>query len=240
MDVSGTCTDNAGHTSAAKAFKIKYDKTPPSLSGVVSQVGNKFALLKWKISSDVTSVRVVRKPGRAGEAETVVYSGKADFYKDTGIDNRTQYEYRVSAADEAANATAEQPATAMPLPPLFNPASGARVRAPVVFEWLGIAKATYYNVQVWCGKRKILTAWPKKPRLVVPRKGKFIGRRYTLPRASCRWYVWPGFGRFADRRYGRLAGQSTFRVIRANGSRAQARGAAARASPASRRRGPRA
>ena len=111
---------------------------------------------------DVSSVRVVRAPGRAGETETVVYTGKADFYKDTGIDNRTQYEYRVSAADEAANATPEQKATAMPLPPLYNPAQGARVRSPIVFEWLGIEKATYYNVQVWCRGKKMLTAWPKK------------------------------------------------------------------------------
>lgn len=212
--VSGTCRDKAGHESAAKAFRLKYDATPPSLSTVIAQVGNKFALLKWKISPDVSSVRVVRAPGRAGEAESVVYNGRADFYKDTGIDNRAQYEYRVSAADEAANATPEQKAVAMPLPPLYNPARGARVRSPIVFEWLGVEKATYYNVQVWCRGRKMLTAWPKKPRLVVPRQGKFAGRAYTLPRTQCRWHVWPGFGRFADRRYGRMAGQSTFVLTR--------------------------
>ena len=212
--VSGTCRDKAGHESAAKAFRLKYDATPPSLSTVIAQVGNKFALLKWKISPDVSSVRVVRVPGRAGETETVVYAGKSDFYKDTGIDNRTQYEYRVSAADEAANATPEQKATAMPLPPLYNPAQGARVRSPIVFEWLAVEKATYYNVQVWCRGRKMLTAWPKTSRLVVPRHGKFAGRAYTLPRTSCRWLVWPGFGRLAERRYGKLAGQSTFVLTR--------------------------
>ena len=212
--VSGTCRDKAGHESAAKAFRLKYDATPPSLSTVIAQVGNKFALLKWKISPDVSSVRVVRVPGRAGETETVVYAGKSDFYKDTGIDNRTQYEYRVSAADEAANATPEQKATAVPLPPLYNPAQGARVRSPIVFEWLAVEKATYYNVQVWCRARKMLTAWPKTSRLVVPRHGKFAGRAYTLPRTSCRWLVWPGFGRLAERRYGKLAGQSTFVLTR--------------------------
>ena len=175
--VSGTCRDKAGHESVAKVFRLKYDATPPSLTTVVAQVGNKFALLKWKISTDVASVRVVRAPGRTGETETVVYTGKADFFKDTGIDNRTQYEYRVSAADEAANATPEQKATAMPLPPLYNPAQGARVRSPIVFEWLGVEKATYYNLQVWCRGRKMLTAWPKKTRLVVPRQGKFAGQR---------------------------------------------------------------
>lgn len=208
--VTGTCTDHAGHTSAPKTFTIKYDATPPSLSDVVAQVGNRFALLKWRISTDVASVRVTRAPGRAGEAQTVIYSGRADFYKDTGIDNRTKYEYRVTAADEAANATPEAVATAVPLPPLYNPAAGARVRTPIVFEWLSIPRATYYNVQVWCRGKKILTAWPKRPRLVVPARGKFAGRKYVLPFGSCRWYVWPGHGRFVEKRYGRLAGSSTF------------------------------
>ncbi len=214
VTLTGTCRDKAGLTSPERPFKLKYDATPPSLSGVVAQVGNKFALLKWKISTDVATVRVTRSPGKAGEAQTVVYTGKADFFKDTGIDNRTKYEYRVAAADEAANATAELTASAMPLPPLYSPARGARVKAPIVLEWLTVAKATYYNVQVWCGKRKYVTAWPKKARLVLPRVGKVSGVSYTLPRAACRWYVFPGFGRFAERRYGKLAGQSTFVHIR--------------------------
>jgi hypothetical protein len=208
--VSGSCVDRAGHTSALKQQTFKYDATAPTLSGVVAQVGSKFALLKWRISPDVVAVRVVRRPGRAGEEETVVYSGRADFYKDVGIDNRSEYEYRVSAADEAANTTSEQKATVLPLPPLYNPAAGARVRAPIVLEWLAIPKATYYNVQVWCRGRKILTAWPKRPRLVLPVRGKLAGRAYVLPLGSCRWYVWPGYGRFVEKRYGRLAGTSTF------------------------------
>jgi hypothetical protein len=208
--VTGTCTDKAGHTSAPKQQTFKYDATPPSLSGVVAQVGNKFALLKWKLSSDVASVRVTRTPGRGGEASTVVYNGKADFYKDSGIDNRATYEYRVSASDEAANSTPEEKASAVPLPPLFNPSAGARVKAPILLEWLAVPNATFYNVQVWCGRRKILTAWPKRPRLVVPRVGKFAGKKYTLPRGACKWYVWPGHGRLTERRYGRLAGLSTF------------------------------
>ena len=211
--VSGTCTDNAGHTSAPKQHRFKYDATPPSLSNVVVQAGNKFALLKWKISNDVASVRVTRKPGRAGEEQSVVFSGKADFFKDTGIDNRASYEYVVAAADEAANGV-EQKATAVALPALYSPAAGARVRPPIVLEWLSIERATYYNVQVWCKKRKLITTWPKRTRLVIPRRGKLGGRSYVLPRAACRWYVFPGFGRFAERRFGRVAGQSTFVVIR--------------------------
>lgn len=212
--VTGTCVDRAGHTSERREQTFKYDATAPALSEVVAQVGNRFALLKWRISVDVVAVRVVRRPGRGDEEESVVYNGRADFYKDVGIDNRTQYEYRVSAADEAANTTPEQKATVLPLPALYNPAAGARVRTPILLEWLSIARATYYNVQVWCRGRKILTAWPKRTRLVVPRTGILGARRYTLPRGRCRWFVFPGFGRFAEGRYGALAGRSTFVHVR--------------------------
>jgi hypothetical protein len=212
--VSGSCRDNAGHASSEKAFRIKYDATAPSLASVVVQVGNKFALLKWKKSNDVAQVRVLRTPGRAGEAQTVVYTGNADFYKDAGIDNGKRYDYTVTANDEAAN-TVEQKATAVPLPPLYNPAAGARVRGKLLFEWLPVEKATYYNVQIWLGKRKIVSAWPRAPRLVVPARGKLGGRRYALVRGrKYRWYVWPGYGRKVQRRYGRLIGVSTFRYTR--------------------------
>ena len=210
--VAGTCVDKAGHASAPKTFKIKYDTTPPSLSGVVAQVGSKFALLKWKASNDVAMIDVTRTPGRAGEASTVVFHGKADFFKDVGIDNGTKYEYVVVAADPAAN-TVKQTAVATPLPALYAPATGARVRTPVQLEWLPDARATYYNVQIWCGKRKILTAWPTKPRLLLRRRGVVSGHRYLLPKRACRWYVWPGYGKKIDRRYGRLLGSSAFAVI---------------------------
>jgi hypothetical protein len=212
--VSGTCRDRAGHASAEKTFRLKYDATAPSLDKVVVQTGNKFALLKWKMSNDVSQVRVLRAPGRNGEPQSVVYAGVADFYKDAGIDNRKKYEYVVNANDEASNAV-EQKATAVPLPALYNPAAGARVRGKLVFEWLPVERATYYNVQIWLGKRKIVSAWPKSPRLVVPRSGKLGGRRYTLVRGKTyRWYVWPGFGRKVQRNYGKLAGISTFRYVR--------------------------
>lgn len=213
--VSGSCRDNAGHASPDKAFRIKYDATAPSLANVVAQVGNKFALLKWTMSPDVAQIRITRTPGRNGEPQSVVYTGAAaDFYKDAGIDNGKQYEYVVAASDEASN-SAEQKATAVPLPPLYNPAAGARVRGKVVFEWLPVERATYYNVQIWLGKRKIVSAWPRVPRLVVPPRGKLGGRRYALVRGKTyRWYVWPGFGRKVERRYGRMIGVSTFRYRR--------------------------
>ena len=212
--VTGQCRDRAGHVSAEKAFRIKYDATAPSLANVVVQVGNKFALLKWKKSNDVAQIRVARSPGRGEEAQTVVYAGNADFYKDAGIDNGKKYDYSVTALDEASNSV-EQKATAVPLPALYNPAAGARVRGKLVFEWLPVEGATYYNLQIWLGKRKVVSAWPRVPRLVVPQRGKLGGKRYALQRGKTyRWYVWPGRGRKIDRRYGRLIGASSFRYTR--------------------------
>jgi hypothetical protein len=212
--VSGSCRDHAGHTSAEKTFRIKFDATAPSLANVVVQVGNKFALLKWKKSNDVSQIRVLRTPGRGTEPQTVVFTGNADFYKDAGIDNGKKYDYAVTALDEASNSV-EQKATAVPLPALYNPAAGARVRGKLVFEWLPVEGATYYNVQIWLGKRKLISVWPRTTRLVVPQRGKLGGKRYALVRGKTyRWYVWPGRGRKIDRKYGRLIGVSSFRYTR--------------------------
>ena len=90
--------------------------------------------LKWKISNDVASVRVTRKPGRAGEGRGVVFSGKADFFKDTGIDNRASYEYVVAAADEAANGVERPQCRCRALQPGRRRARASAGRARVALD----------------------------------------------------------------------------------------------------------
>jgi hypothetical protein len=64
--------------------------------------------------------------------------------------------------------------------------------------------ATYYNVQLFRGKKKILSRWPKSTHLQLPARWTFNGRVMRLTPGSYRWYVWPGFGKRAAKRYGRL------------------------------------
>jgi large repetitive protein len=97
---------------------------------------------------------------------------------------------------------------------LLTPRGGARVTKPPVLRWRRVARARYYNVQVFRGRQKVLSAWPTRPRLRLAARWRFAGRSRRLTAGSYRWYVWPGYGATSARRYGALLGQSTFVVVR--------------------------
>jgi large repetitive protein len=98
---------------------------------------------------------------------------------------------------------------------LFAPAAGARVTRPPLLRWRTVRRASYYNVQLYRAGRKVLTAWPTRPRLQLRARWKFNGKVQRLGPGVYRWYVWPGYGRASARRYGRMLGTSTFIVARA-------------------------
>ncbi len=70
--------------------------------------------------------------------------------------------------------------------------------------------ASYYNVQVFRGKRKILSTWPTKPRLRLRTRWHYGGQVQRLTAGTYRWYVWPGYGPRGRHRYGKLLGRRTF------------------------------
>jgi large repetitive protein len=92
---------------------------------------------------------------------------------------------------------------------LLAPRAGARVTSPPVLRWRRVARASYYNVQLYRGRVKVLSAWPTSPRLQLGGQWRFLGRQRRLTRGTYRWLVWPRFGR----RYGALLGQRTFTVV---------------------------
>ena len=78
--------------------------------------------------------------------------------------------------------------------------------------WLVTAGASYYNLQLYRGPKKVLSLWPSRPKVQLTRTWQFNGQRYELKQGRYRWYVWPGFGSRARVRYGRAIGNSTFVV----------------------------
>lgn len=46
----------------------------------------------------------------------------------------------------------------------------------------------------------------------LPARWTYNGRRYRLTDGRYRWYVFPGYGRRADKRFGKLLGSSSFVV----------------------------
>ena len=207
--LTGTCTDKAGNT-ASRPVSFKYDDTPPKLSDVTVAVGNGTATLRWTASADVSSVVVERTPGRNGKAPTMVYKGDGRSFTDARLKNGERYRYTLNAVDDAAN-VATASTTAVPLA-LTSPLQGQKLKHPPLLRWSPVPGAGYYNVQLFLGSRKVMSAWPVGTSLKLTETWKFGGRTYRLGKGRYRWYVWPGLGPRKAAKYGKLLGGSSFSI----------------------------
>ena len=216
-NVSGTCTDRAGHTSAPRAFGFKYDDTAPELTKAEVKKGDRFVTLSWAATGGVAAVTVMRAD-LAAAAAAPMYTGTGTSWTDRSVKNGVRYSYVLKVEDAAGNA-ASRTMVATPRPKLYQPARDARLRAraPATFAWEAVPKASYYNFQLHrrVGGRwvKVLTRWPGKPWFALPRRWKAAdGTMSTLASGRYRWYVWPATGLRSQRRYGKLEGSSEFSV----------------------------
>ena len=129
---------------------------------------------------------------------------------DRRLRNGHRYQYLVTATDAAGN-TAKRTLTVMPGPRLLGPRAGVALDHPPLLRWTRIRGADYYNVQVFRGKRKVLSAWPTRPKLRLPATWRYAGHKRRLkPGRRYRWFVWPGEGARQRNEYGRLIGARTF------------------------------
>ena len=139
----------------------------------------------------------------------------------TGL-TRASHAFEVRAIDSAGNVNptpavhrwtiAALPRKAKKVSALFAPTAGARVTSPPLLRWRPVARATYYNVQLYRGRVKVLSAWPIRARLQLRARWTYLGRQRRLVPGAYRWVVWPRFGTASKGRYGALLGQSTFTV----------------------------
>ena len=211
--VGGTCRDRAGNEGTA-SIAIKYDATAPAITMLVPKAGKRSAELIWRATPDTQTVELLRSPGLEGQAESVVFqgSGWAGSYVDENLRAGRTYRYRLNARDAAAN-TAARSVEFVARGALLHPAPGERVRKPPLLVWSAVHRATYYNVVLVRGRR-VFSAWPVRARLQLPSAWTYHGRRYKLRPGVYRWFVWPGRGRLAAGRYGKLLGGSSFVVSR--------------------------
>ena len=170
-------------------------------------------VVTWKLpkDADFDHVVLVRSTARSLQAQKVVYTGRGATYTDRRLSNDVAFRYTLQTVDAAGNRSDGVSATATPHTIyLVKPADGARISASPTLVWVPLGKARYYNVQLYRGSTKVLSAWPSQNRLQVRSSWKFRGRRYRLQAGTYRWYVWPGIGPRRAAKYGRVLGQSTF------------------------------
>ncbi|HEY7538013.1 MAG TPA: hypothetical protein VH721_08480, partial [Gaiellaceae bacterium] len=204
----GTCRDVAGNE-ASKPVEVKFDSTPPKLGKVTVSLRNGLATLRWTASPDTKAVTVLRL-AKGTKKPVTVYRGNKRTFTDKKLKDGVRYSYTITGTDEAGNvATASTVADPRAL---WRPAAGKRLRTPPLLTWAPLAKADYYNVQLYFDGRKVLSEWPKATKLKLQRQWKFGGHRYTLEKGRYRWYVWPGFGARKASKYGKLLGGSAFVV----------------------------
>jgi hypothetical protein len=209
--VTGTCRDVAGNVSQASAFGLRYDATPPTIARVTTATGDEEVRIGWDVA-DATAVELWRSPGLDGASQSVVNRNTDGKIVDRHVRNGRRYDYRLLAVDEAGN-LAMRTFSATPGRRLLSPANGARVDGPPTLRWTDVNGARYYNVQLLRNGRKLLSAWPGKPRFELRRSWRFNGHRFRLrPGRRYTWLVWPGRGKRSRNDYGPLIGRATFTV----------------------------
>jgi hypothetical protein len=202
----------------------------------VGNVGNS-ASYNWTIDATAPETTFAARPGsrttavsatfRFAANERVTFECKLDgaaFARCTSPKSyarlrKTRHTFEVRAIDAAGNidttpavhrwTIAAAPRTVKKASALFAPQAGLRVKAPPLLRWRRVTGAAYYNVQLYRGRVKVLSAWPTRPRLQLRARWTYLGRQQKLSAGSYRWYVWPARSRD---RYSRLLGQSTFIV----------------------------
>ena len=207
----GQCRDAAGHLSAPATVELRYDSTSPARPKVSAKPRGRQLELAWSAGKDVALSEVVRAPGLKGKKAQVVFRGKRNRLVDRKTKAGTRYWYEVKLYDQAGN-VASATVNLKPSAGVYAPAEGAIVRAPPVVAWVAVRGARFYNLQLWLGRRKLLTTWPRDARLKLPKSWRFEGTRRRLVPGRYRLYVWPAFGTAKSPSYGKPVGQVNFVV----------------------------
>jgi len=196
--VTGVCRDRAGNESSA-SVTLRYDATAPVVKKVVpARRPDRYG---W-------FTRPIRFALQGEDATSGIASCDAPRYAGA---NSARASVSGTCRDRAGNVSAPRVVRFKYSRPLLVPKPGLRMRAPVRLQWVKVERANLYNVQLWRGKRKLLSVWPRGTSYRLGRTWAYDGRRYALePGRRYRLYVWPRLGS----RYGRLLGYTYFDVVR--------------------------
>jgi hypothetical protein len=143
----------------------------------------------------------------------LLFRGAGGSFTDRGLKNGKRHRYLITSIDRAGNRSADRASAVPTSKALRSPADGARIGEPPLLLWDGVRRATYYNVQLYRGRNKVMTRWPRTAKLQLTEKWRFDGSRRRLKKGNYTWFVFPGFGERSERRFGKLLGKSSFKVV---------------------------
>jgi hypothetical protein len=210
-------TDAAGNSGAASSYAWTIDATAPETTlGSAPRSGTTAVAATFTFSaSEAASFEC-----KLDDASFAPCTSPRSY----AALSRSGHSFEVRAIDTAGNVEpapaahrwtiAAAPRRVTRTTALLAPQAGARVTSPPLLAWRRAARASYYNVQLFRGSVKVLSSWPTRTRLQLRSRWTYLRRTRKLAAGVYRWYVWPGYGRPAANRYGRLLGQSTFTVVR--------------------------
>lgn len=201
-----------GRQGPTASWNWTIDTVPPApVTGLHAGVGYGSLRLSWTRSPDTDHVVIFRSVGSETTAEQV-YAGSGQAYVERKYVNALEHRYSFISFDKAGNASPPLGLTAGKGAMLLRPHDGATVRRahPPAFRWRAVRKAVFYNVQLWRGKRKVLSAWPRRAHVRLSRTWTYQNRTYHLKPGLYTWFVWPAFGR--NGAYGKLVGTASFSV----------------------------
>ena len=208
----GQCRDAVGHLSDPVSVELRYDHTKPARPVVKARRTAGGITVSWT-SPGVVRTEVRRSPGGKGKKPAVVYSGNALRLVDRSAHSPSRYWYEVRVYDQAGN-VASRTLAVQPSGGILLPVGGAVLHKAPLVRWVPVAKARFYNVQLWRGKKKLLTTWPSETRFRLNDTWTFGGRKQHLQDGKYQVFVWPAFGTLATPRYGKLVGRTDFVVKR--------------------------
>jgi hypothetical protein len=191
------------------------DLTPPAnVSRLRRTVGYGRLQLRWRKprDRDFDHVALYVSTSPKSQPRTLVFSGRGQSYTNRRFKNGLYYRYLVVSYDHAQNASRGRSTRVPPSVLLKSPRNGRIIRSAPIFRWGAVRRATFYNVQLFYGSQKVLSAWPRKARQRLTERWTYGGRRYSLRKGAYTWFVWPAFGPRRKSHYGQLLGQGTFRV----------------------------
>ena len=179
--------------------------------------GDHRAALSWRRpnDSDYHHVEIVRVPGKRNKPRSLVYKGNKIAFVDRRLANGVEYTWVIYASDKKGNRSGGVRLKATgPVQVRLGRKASVEPQTPIVLSWDRRKRAAFYNVQLFRGQKKVLSSWPSRPTVSLVGPWNWDGRKRKLVAGTYEWFVWPGFGKRAESRFGKLIGSGKIVVKR--------------------------